>query len=323
MINFELQKIVDEIDLLTKEKDFPRKMELFLIVVDENKNEIYKQECSDDTKITLINNLLPGMKSSTFKNREVVNYDESISKKNTHELVSVEKYPNIIEILEEFNDENKYLSSTKNLNEANFSFYMISLKDKNRTFKLFGSFTNILKLQKKFIFGNFKNSRLNLSDPDNLFGFNKKVDLLVVDDKFILINQAEIKFDNLFKMNIQFKNEAMIMLEKNNTLKKVFSEQTIECLKKKMKESKRMSTRLIKIISDEDRFNKTIDNISKIGTIINDKSHPFYKNVQDIEYIDGKLSAPLGKEVQLLNAISDAFYSAVFSGTTNVDESRM
>ena len=103
----------------------------------------------------------------------------------------------------------------------------------------------------------------------------------------------------------------------------MFSEQTIKSLKKKMKESKRMSTRLIKITSDEDRFNKTIDNISKIVTIINDKSHPFYINVQDIEYSDGKLSAPSGKEVQLLNAISDAFYSAVFSGTTNVDESRM
>lgn len=156
-----------------------------------------------------------------------------------------------------------------------------------------------------------------------MVGFNKKVDLLIVDDTFILINQAETKFDNLFKMNIQFINEAMKILEKNNTLKKVFSEQTIESLKKKMNESKRMSTRLIKIISDEDRFNKTIDNISKIVTIINDKSHPFYINVQDIEYSDGKLSAPSGKEVQLLNAISDAFYSAVFSGTTNVDESRM
>ena len=323
MINFELEKIVDEIDLLTKEKDFPRKMELFLIVVNKNKNEIYKQECSDDTKITLINSLLPGLNSSRFKNREVVNYDESISKKNTHELVRVDNYPNIIDILEEFNDENNYLSSTKNLNEVDFSFYMISLKDNNRTFKLFGSFTNILKLQKKFIFGNFKNSRLDLSDSDNLFGFNKKVDLLIVDDTFILINQAETKFDNLFKMNIQFINEAMKILEKNNTLKKVFSEQTIGSLKKKMKESKRMSTRLIKITSDEDRFNKTIDNISKIVTIINDKSHPFYINVQDIEYSDGKLSAPSGKEVQLLNAISDAFYSAVFSGTTNVDESRM
>lgn len=40
-------------------------------------------------------------------------------------------------------------------------------------------------------------------------------------------------------------------------------------------------------------------------------------------YKDGKLSVPEGEEVQLLNAISDAFYQAIFSETVNVDETRM
>ena len=68
---------------------------------------------------------------------------------------------------------------------------------------------------------------------------------------------------------------------------------------------------------------KTIDNINRIKQIIDDENHIFHDEVKDVVYSDRKLSVPKGKEVQLLNAISDAFYRAVFSETDNVDGSRI
>ncbi|HEM5142613.1 TPA: hypothetical protein U1272_002069, partial [Streptococcus suis] len=154
-------------------------------------------------------------------------------------------------------------------------------------------------------------------------GFSKKIELLVVDDKYILINQAEAKFESVFKMNALFSGQATKILEDNEKIKSIFSDTTRNKLIDKVKSGKRMATRLIKITSDIDRFNKTVDNIKKIEEIIKDDTHTFYDKVKDVVYFEGQLTVPDGKEVQLLNAISDAFYHAIFSETDNVDESRM
>ncbi|WP_288624393.1 hypothetical protein [uncultured Streptococcus sp.] len=220
--------------------------------------------------------------------------------------------------------------SYKGLDETKFTMYMVNLKTSKGDYKIFSKFSNVFELSKKYLFGQFlnrgnlKDSTFTLSEKDNVIGFNKKIELLVVDDNYVLINAAEAKFDSLFKMNALFSTKAGEILENNDKIKSIFNEETIEVLKEKVKSGKRMASRLIKITSDEDRFNKTIDNISKIEDIINDRNHKFHNKVKDVVYNkDGKLSVPEGEEVQLLNAISDAFYQAIFSETVNVDETRM
>ncbi|MCQ9225808.1 hypothetical protein [Streptococcus suis] len=320
---FDLNEVISDLVSLDQQQSFEQKIEIFLLVVKKKENEIYKQESDNRTKRVLFESLKSELEKSRFKNREVMAYDAVFSKKNTHELVNVGDYENIAIKLEEFNDENKYLTSTHGMNEKKFHMYMISLKTDNHNYKVFGNFSNVLELKKKFIFGNFSDSRIEFSDSNNIVGFSKKIELLVVDDKYILINQAEAKFESVFKMNALFSGQATKILEDNEKIKSIFSDTTRNKLIDKVKSGKRMATRLIKITSDIDRFNKTVDNIKKIEEIIKDDTHTFYDKVKDVVYFEGQLTVPDGKEVQLLNAISDAFYHAIFSETDNVDESRM
>lgn len=323
MSEFNLANVISDIISFGNEKNFVQNMKIFLIRMTKSKNEIYKLETDDKTKELLFSSLKKELDKNTFKNRDIMNYDVLITKKNTHELVDVHQYENIEKALSDFDDENKYLVTTKGLDETKFTMYMISLKTPNASYKIFSKFSNVFELSKKYLFGNLKDSTFKLSEKDNVIGFNKKIELLVVDDKYVLINAAEAKFDSLFKMNALFSTKASEILENNSKIKSIFDEVTIGVLKEKVKSGKRIASRLIKITSDEDRFNKTIDNISKIEEIINDKNHKFHNKVKDVVYKDGKLSVPKGEEVQLLNAISDAFYQAIFSEIVNVDETRM
>lgn len=45
--------------------------------------------------------------------------------------------------------------------------------------------------------------------------------------------------------------------------------------------------------------------------------------MKDIVFENGKLSVVQGKEIQLLDAISDAFYHTIIFETENVDETRI
>lgn len=323
MSDFDLNNVISKLEAFDQQDGFERKIELFLIVVKKKKNEIYKQESDNKTKKVLFESLKSEITKSGFKNREIMSYDAVLSKKNTHELVKVNEYPNVLEKLNEFNNEEQYLTSTKGLNEDKFHMYMISLKDDNHNYKVFGNFSNVKELKKKYLFGNFSNSKIEFSDKNNIIGFNKKIELLVVDDKYVLINQAEAKFESLFKMNALFSSQATKILKENIKIQSIFSDETRQKLIEKVQSGKRMATRLIKITGDTNRFDKTIDNISKIEEIISDDKHTFHDKVKDVIYSDGKLSVSDGNEVQLLNAISDAFYHAIFSETDNVDESRM
>ncbi|MCF1633338.1 hypothetical protein LZD38_00995 [Streptococcus gallolyticus] len=329
MNEFNLVNIISDIISFGDEENYVQNIKVFLIRMTKSKNEIYKLEADDKTKELLFSSLKEELDKSAFKNRDIMNYDTLITKKNTHELVDVRQYKNIQEVLSDFDDENKYLVTTKGLDETKFTMYMVNLKTSKGDYKIFSKFSNVFELSKKYLFGQFlnrgnlKDSTFTLSEKDNVIGFNKKIELLVVDDNYVLINAAEAKFDSLFKMNALFSTKAGEILENNDKIKSIFNEETIEVLKEKVKSGKRMASRLIKITSDEDRFNKTIDNISKIEDIINDKNHKFHNKVKDVVYKDGKLSVPEGEEVQLLNAISDAFYQVIFSETVNVDETRM
>lgn len=327
MGNFNLNEIINDIESLGREKDFTEYIEFFLIKIKKKDNDIYKQDGGSKTKEILFSSLVDELNSTRFKNREVVGYDAIISKRNTHELVNVEDFPNIAETLKKFNDENQHLTNTKGLDESKFHLYMVSLRGNRHTYKIFGSFSNILELRKKYLFGivsgNFSDSRIEFKDKNNIVGFNKKIEILIVDDKQLLINQATSKFESLFKMNQLFSKQAIDILENNEKIKRIFDKKTRKRLSDKVRNGKRMASRLIKIASDEDRFNKTIDNISKIEQIINDKEHKFHNKVKDVIFKEGKLFVDEGKEIQLLDAISDAFYQAVISETENVDESRM
>ncbi|MDK6598592.1 hypothetical protein QP226_10135, partial [Aerococcus urinae] len=86
---------------------------------------------------------------------------------------------------------------------------------------------------------------------------------------------------------------------------------SINFLKTKVINGKRLATRLIKIVSDTNRFTETVKHIDKIQTIKVDPNHKFYKEIKDVTYKNGKLSIPDDtKCVQLVNAISDAFVKA-------------
>ena len=67
-------------------------------------------------------------------------------------------------------------------------------KDDLINLKFIGSFVNAFQLEKKWIIGNFTDNKINLRNQNNLFGLNKKIDLMIVNDDKILINQAESKF---------------------------------------------------------------------------------------------------------------------------------
>lgn len=323
MGQFDLNSVIDKINRFDQQEKFEQNIEIFLLILNKDKNEVYKQEAGDSTKSILFNAIKDELNTSRFKNRETIIYDTVISKKNVHEIVKVSEFQNILECLEKLNDEKNHLSSTDGLSEKNFHMYMVALRDSKHSYKIFGNFSNVMQLNKKFLFGNFTNSKIEFSNSDNIIGFNKKIDLLVIDDEYVLINQAESKFESLFKMNALFSTQATKILKDNSKIKEVFDDAMINRLIEKVKSGKRIATRLIKITSDSHRFNKTIENISKISEIIDNNEHPFHEKVKDVQYKDGKLSVSEGQEPQLLNAISDAFYHAIFSETDNVDESRM
>lgn len=316
---FDLEKVVTDICTISEVQN----VKVFLIKVTKTKSEIYKQEADDDTKKILLDSIKMSLQSTAFKNREIMEYDSVISKKNTHELVDVSLYENISNMLSEFNDEKKHILTTKGLDESKFHLYMISVKNDNSEYKIIGQFTNVLELSKKFLFGNFTNNKINITEKNNVIGFSKKIDLLVINDEIIVINQAEAKFESLFKMNKLFSEEAISILKNNEKIKVIFDKSVREKLIEKVGSGKRMASRLIKIVADEERFNQTVENISEIIEITSDPTDKFYSQIKDVHFEDGKLSVIDGQEIQLINAISDAPYTARISKTLNTDEARM
>ena len=339
--DFQFENILKDIESSMREKDFYKKTEIYLIkFTKEGNNEIYKQDSDDESKAILFESLKKEMQKSTFKDREIIDYDIVNKKRNTHELVTVSDYDNISNELNGFNDENLSLTSTKDLSERDFDLYMLSINTYNNNYKIFGSFSGVYKLQKKYLlghyveYGNFQDSKINFSKKDNIIGFNKKIDMFVVNDKFLLINQAQIKFDNLFKMEQYFSKKAIDILDgKNNDITKyikiVINEETRNNLIEKVKKYRTMATKLIKITDDKVRFEKTVNKIYKIVDYLPDENgnvkyeNVFSNKIKDVKYKDKQLSVKKGKEMQVLIALSDSFYKAVISETQNVDESRI
>ncbi|MGL6207616.1 MAG: hypothetical protein ACRC1X_07570 [Lactobacillus panisapium] len=324
--SLDIKNVIADIESIEGNKNFCQNIKVFLIKSKNKSNEIYKQNCEDETKRILIDSLKEEMNKTQFKGRNIIPYDILVNKKNTHELVTTSDYPNIVEELNKINDTNEELPNTKKLNEKDFDLYMVKLKAHNN-YKIFGSFSGMLKLKKKFLFGkfeigNFNDSKIKFSAKDNIVGFSKKIDLLVINDRLILINQADSKFESLFKMNQVFYTKASNILDENKKIQKIFSEKTREKLKKKIKYRKTMATKLIKYTSDEKRFNETVSKISKITEITAESNKEFYDKVKDVKYENGQLTVEDGKEAQLINALSDSLYTAYISETVNVDESR-
>ncbi len=78
------------------------------------------------------------------------------------------------------------------------------------------------------LFGNFTDSKIKLRERNNLFGLNKKIDLMIVNDEKILINQAESKFDSIFGMNQKFAEQATEILNTNANINTIFEQASIE-----------------------------------------------------------------------------------------------
>lgn len=66
------------------------------------------------------------------------------------------------------------------MDETNFRYYMVSLKTAKHSYKIFGNFDNIFKLKKKFLFGNLTNSKVKLSNSNNVLGLIKKYHCLLL-----------------------------------------------------------------------------------------------------------------------------------------------
>ena len=322
---FDLNEIINDIEYIEKDNNFCKKIEIFLIRIKKKKNEIYKQESSDKSKKLLFKSLKYELNQPSFKNREIVDYDIVMKKKNMHELVKISDFDNIGEELKKFDDGDEFMTSTRGLIEKDFDIYMVSITTKSNNYKIFGSFSGIFKLQKKYLFGvvpkgNFEDSKINFSDSDNIVGFNRKIDLLVVNNQFLLINQAQSKFDNLFQMNDYFSGEAIKRLNNIEKLKTLLTDSNSKQLAKKMKERKTMARKFIKITNDRNRFDETIN---RIGEYINNGEDDFLRiKIPDVTYKNHKLIAEKGKESELLDALADFSYTANVSKVQSKDESR-
>ncbi|WDT83070.1 hypothetical protein OUO18_05335 [Streptococcus thermophilus] len=78
------------------------------------------------------------------------------------------------------------------------------------------------------LIGNFTDSKIKLRERNNLFGLNKKIDLMIVNDEKILINQAESKFDSIFGMNKKFAEQATEILDTDANIKTIFEQASID-----------------------------------------------------------------------------------------------
>ena len=326
--DFDLVDVVNDISSFDDVTDYQSKIKMFLLKTTKNKTDIYKQEAEDKTKKIIFEAIKTSIQESRFKNRETMGYDPVISKHNVHEVVTISDYSNISDMLNKFDDESEWLTNTKGLNESKFQYWMVSIQNGDKNYKVIGNFSNVLELQKKYLFGfismgNFDDSTIKFADENNVFGFNKKIELVIVDNEFIVINAAESKFENIFKMDKLFSEKAIKVLNENESIQQVFSADTRTKLIDKSKNGKRLATRLIKIVSDKETFSKTIENINKLEEIIQNPEHKFFKQVKDVVLQKGQLSVKDGQEIQLINAISDAWVEPVISGVQRQDEARM
>lgn len=321
----ELATILSQLQQAKSKDKIEESIELFLLRVTKKKTEIYKQEANDTTKGNLFGAVLESFSQNNFSGKEIHPYDVTITKNNVLQEVEVKQFVNVKEMVAKFDDESQYSKSTKGLSEERFQYYLLSITFGEHTYKFIGVFSNVLALKKKIVFGNFSDEKINLSNNDNVIGFNKKIDLFIYDDEYIILNSAGTKFENIFKMDKLFAEEAEKILTDNDDIKKVFTDDTIKQLKGKIKNGKRIAARLMKIAMNSDRLSKTVSNISKIKDVIEDENHIFYSKVKDVVYDkkSGKISVADNFEIQLINAISDAFYKAIMSEEEAIDEGRM
>lgn len=315
----------EKMEKILKQQDSDKYVKIFLIKITKKGIDLYKQEADQETKKTLLKSIVESMEQPSFHKRDIKPYDPVITYKNVHEQVEVSEYENIKSVISQFNDEQQHLLSTSCETEKTLHNYLIEIKkDGLINLKFIGSFINAFQLEKKMLFGNFTDSTIKLREQDNLFGLNKKIDLMIVDDERILINQAESKFDSIFGMNKKFAEQATDILNNNKNIRDIFEPASINFLKSKVKSGKRLATRLIKIVSDTNRFMETVKHIDKIEIIKNNPTHKFYKEIENVTFSNGKLSITDKKNcVQLVNAISDALVTAYISEVETVEEGRM
>ena len=268
MIQININDEKTQLISFSQQPDFDEYVKIFLIKIKKNEIFLYKQDADKKTKETVIKSIIESMGQSIFSNREIKPYDPVITYKNVHEQVEVSEYENIQSVISQFNDEQQHLLRTSCETEKDLHNYLIEIK-KNSTInlKFIGSFVNAFQLEKKMLFGNFTDSKIKLRERNNLFGLNKKIDLMIVNDEKILINQAESKFDSIFGMNQKFAEQATEILNTDVNIKTIFEQASINFLKTKVINGKRLATRLIKIVSDKNRFTETVRHIDKIQTI--------------------------------------------------------
>lgn len=323
MDNFTLGNYVDDFATIGSIDDFVQDTRVLLIRNTKKNTEIYKQEANDSTKKVIFESVCYNLNRTDFRDRTIIEYDAINSQKNTHELVHIDKYKNVLEQVKLFDDEAQYLSSTKGLKETNFQFYLVTFKSLRHTYRVISKFSNVLEMSKKFLVGNFTDNKITFNNHNEVFGLNKKIEMFIIDDTYLVINQAEASFENIFKMQSVFTNGATKILNENDGIKSIIHIESMNLLKDKVKDGKRIARRLIKIVEDEDRFKQTVENMDRIQEILSDSKSEFYEKIKDVEYKDGKLSVTPGNEDQLVFALSDAFYQAFISQTKNIDGSRI
>ena len=171
----------------SQQPDFDEYVRIFLIKIKKNEIILYKQDADKKTKENVLKAIIESMEKSTFSNREIKPYDPVTTYKNVHEQVEVSEYENIQSVISKFNYEQKHGRSTRFETEKDLHNYLVEIKkDSVINLKFIGSFVNAFQLEKKMLIGNFTNSRIKLRERNNLFGLNKKIDLMIVNDEKIL-----------------------------------------------------------------------------------------------------------------------------------------
>ncbi len=321
-----VQNITEKIQNFSSVSDFDTRMKIYFVETNDETN-FYKMEAGKETKSRLMEIIVNQYAKPNFISKEVVNYDITITRQGTHQVLPIKQYANIQTIVESLSNDKAINPSISGMDEYDFSHYVVEFKIDDVNYYAFGQFQSVSKISKKMILGsmpNISNTELKVFRSDEIVGFNKYIDMLIYGDILLIHGGLKQTFEKIFHMEQLFTDTAIAIIENNESIAQVFSDETLEFLKTKIENKARITRRLIKIIDSNGRFEDTISNISELDSILKNPDHPHYKKVQDIEYNPNtrKISLKSGSNrvEQLINAISDGFYTSDIARHKGFDE---
>ncbi|WP_237195700.1 hypothetical protein [Rothia nasimurium] len=310
-----------------------------------SENRIYRMDANKKTKKLILGNILHGLEKN-FKNKEQRPFSLKYTNKNCLTSFNPDKFPSTKDLLKSIQSQKNSLRNITDDQLKKVDLYSVTItipKQSNdddseeMKYTFVSRFENFYALQKKLFVGQISGNNISISQKDSLIGFNPKIEMVFENANEIIINNSEAKFDSLLKMDSIIKVESKKKFNDNENFKRIFSDDSMSSISEKISKSKRYSSWILRIADDEERLQKTIDNIYKIQDILTDPNNEFNKLICDIELQSFSDNANPeksetsykivlkegGNPDHLLNAISDAFYLALISGVSRTDDARL